>query len=282
MINCLIVDDEPVARSIIRNYCEHLPFLNIVGECGNAFESKEKLAAGGVDLLFPDIHMPVISGIGFASILKDSPLVIFTTAYQEYAVNAFELSAVDYLLKPFSLERFIIAVDKAKEKLGRVAGPLIQQHLFIRSGGKLIKVAHHDCLFCEAQGNYTKVVTKEGVLQTKVSFTEFIGLLPEDMFIRVHHSFIINKYAFSHIEGNRVFIAAFEIPKCLHIHSSGGFHSKDPQSHADGYLKDIMSFFGVRDYKSIVVEGHQAAPDKAPEIISSAKAKFPEIIHWLS
>jgi DNA-binding LytR/AlgR family response regulator len=212
MIKCLIVDDEPVARSIIRSYCGHLPFLHILAECGNALESKERLQAGAIDLLFLDIHMPVISGIGFLSTLKNPPLVIFTTAYQEYAVNAFDLSAIDYLLKPFSLERFIVAVDKVKEKLGRMSASVIQPHVFVRSGGKLIKVAHQDCLFAEAQGNYTKVITTEGNLKTKVSFTEFTGLLPEDIFIRVHRSFIINRYAFSHIEGDRVFIRAHAIP----------------------------------------------------------------------
>lgn len=212
MINCLIVDDEPVARSIIRTYCGHLPFLHIVAECGNALEVKKWLEAGDVHLLFMDIHMPVISGIGFMSTLKHPPLVIFTTAYQEYALNAFELSAIDYLLKPFSLERFIIAVDKAKEKLRHINAPVVQQHLFIKSGSKLIKVAYQDCLFAEAQGNYTKIVTTEGGLQTKMSFTDFIGLLPEDTFIRVHRSFIINRHAFSHIEGNRVFVGQHAIP----------------------------------------------------------------------
>jgi DNA-binding LytR/AlgR family response regulator len=212
MINCLIVDDEPVARSIIRSYCAHLPFLHIVAECGNALEAKERLEAGGIDLLFLDIHMPVISGTGFVSTLKDRPLVIFTTAYQEYAVQAFELSALDYLLKPFSLERFIVAVDKAKGKLAQIGVPAAQQHVFVKSGGKLIKVSHQHCLFAEAQANYTKVITTERILHTKISFTEFIALLPEATFIRVHRSFLINRYALSHIEGNRAFIGAHEIP----------------------------------------------------------------------
>src|ERR1700733_12344701 len=104
MIDCLLVDDEPMARSIIRNYCSHLPMLRIITECGNALEAKEILSTQKVDLLFLDIHMPVLNGISFLNTLKDPPQVIFTTAYQEYAVNAFDLSACDYLLKPFSLE----------------------------------------------------------------------------------------------------------------------------------------------------------------------------------
>src|SRR3954468_11540135 len=117
MINCLIIDDEPVARSIIRNYCSHIPVLNILAECGNALDAKDILLDEKVDLLFLDIHLPVLNGMEFLNTLKHSPLVIFTTAYEEYAVNAFNLSACDYLLKPFSLDRFIIAVDKVKERL---------------------------------------------------------------------------------------------------------------------------------------------------------------------
>src|SRR4051794_24287134 len=143
-ISCLIVDDEPVARSIIRNYCAHLPFLNIAGECGNALDAKAFLSTHKADLLFLDINMPVLSGIGFLNTLKDPPLVIFTTAYQEYALNAFDLDACDYLLKPFSLERFIVAVDRAKERLQQPSRetPVKGQHdyFFIRSEGNIYKI----------------------------------------------------------------------------------------------------------------------------------------------
>src|SRR5476651_1237406 len=105
MIACLIVDDEPVARGILRNYCGHLPFLRIVAECGNAFEAKEVLQHTKIELIFLDINMPVLSGVSFLSTVKNPPVVIFTTAYQEHAVTAFDLAVCDYLLKPFSLER---------------------------------------------------------------------------------------------------------------------------------------------------------------------------------
>jgi DNA-binding LytR/AlgR family response regulator len=219
MINCLVVDDEPVARSIIRNYCSHLPYLNIVAECGNALEAKDLLLANEIDLLFLDIHMPVLNGIGFLNTLKNAPQVIFTTAYQEYAVNAFDLAACDYLLKPFSLERFIVAVDKAREKLQQTAKPAIenslsaqQNYFFIRAEGKIYKVLYDECLYAEAQGNYTKVVKTESVILTKMPFSTFIDLLPDELFIRVHRSFIINKTMISHIEGNRVFVKQKEIP----------------------------------------------------------------------
>ena len=219
MIDCLIVDDEPVARNIIRNYCSHLPFLQIVGECGNALEAKEIISTQKIDLLFLDIHMPVLNGIGFLNTLKHAPQVIFTTAYQEYAVNAFDLAACDYLLKPFSLDRFIIAVDKVKEK---IEGPAniqtsnnqgaTQNYFFVKAEGKIFKVANNECLYAEAQGNYTKVFTLDSVILTKMPFSAFIALLPAELFTRVHRSFVINKAMISHIEGNRVFIKQKELP----------------------------------------------------------------------
>lgn len=219
-INCLIVDDEPVARRIIRSYCSHLPFLTIVAECGNALEAKERLLTGDVDLLFLDIRMPVLSGIAFLHTLKTAPQVIFTTAYQEYAVNAFDLAACDYLVKPFSLERFIIAVDRAKVRLAQQSSKLSvepngtapQGYLMIKHEGKISKVSYTDCLYAEAQANYTKVVTTHKILLTKMPFTEFTALLPVEIFTRVHRSFIVNKGAVNYIEGNRVFIRGEEIP----------------------------------------------------------------------
>jgi DNA-binding LytR/AlgR family response regulator len=214
-IKCLIVDDEPVARSVIRNYCSHLPFLNIIGECGNALDAKAFLSENTADLLFLDINMPVLSGIGFLNTLKDSPIVIFTTAYQEYALTAFDLAACDYLLKPFSLERFIVAVDRAVERLKQPAKsvsekPIVQDYFFIRSEGKVYKIAHADCLYAEAQGNYTKVVTVNATVLTKMSFTSFTVLLPGEIFSRSHRSFVVNKI--DSIEGNRVFIGQNEVP----------------------------------------------------------------------
>ncbi|MEO6731967.1 MAG: response regulator [Ferruginibacter sp.] len=219
MITCLIIDDEPVARNIIRNYCSHLPFLKVVGEFGNALEAKSFLSEHDTDLLFLDVHMPVLSGIGFLKSLKRTPLVIFTTAYQDYAINAFDLNAVDYLLKPFSLERFIIAVDKAKEKSGisinraSEEAPLIyKDHFFVKAEGKIVKVIFGECLYIEAQGNYTKIVTLNSTILTKMSLSDTITLLPTEIFTRVHRSYIINKKLISSIEGNRVFVKGKEVP----------------------------------------------------------------------
>jgi len=217
MISCLIVDDEPVARSIIRNYCSHLPFLVIAGECGNALEAKDILLTTKVDLLFLDINMPVLNGISFLSTIKNPPLVIFTTAYDEYAVTAFDLAACDYLRKPFSMERFIIAVDKAREKLNPPVLPSptdgsVDDGCFVRSEGRLINIRFNNCLYAEAQGNYTRVVMESKSIMTKMPFSEFIKMLPLADFIRVHRSFVINKAKISHLEGNRIFLTDREVP----------------------------------------------------------------------
>jgi DNA-binding LytR/AlgR family response regulator len=218
--NCLIADDEPIAREIIQNYCNHLPALNVVASCSNALEAKEELQKQKVDILFLDINMPVLDGIAFLKTVKDPPLVIFTTAYKEYALNAFDLSACDYLLKPFSLERFIVAVDKAiaqlalRASINQPAGTetKAEDQLFIKVDTRIYKILYRDILYAEASGNYTKIVTLKNTLMPGMTFSHFEQQLPSSLFVRVHRSFIINKTAISHIEGNRVFINQVEIP----------------------------------------------------------------------
>jgi len=217
MINCLIIDDEPIARDIIRNYCSHLSYLNIIAECGNALDAKSILLKQQADLLFLDIHMPVLDGLAFLNTLKNPPQVIFTTAYKEYAVNAFELSAIDYLVKPFSLERFIVAVDKVMERLNKVTGKKnIASHpepfIFIKADNKIYQLQQQEWLYSEAQGNYTKIVTTATALLPYLSFSAFESLLPPDFGLRVHRSFIVNRSKITHIEGNRLFIGQYQIP----------------------------------------------------------------------
>ena len=218
MYNCLIADDEPIAREIIQGYCDHLPFLKVIKCCGNALEAKIELQRQKTDILFLDINMPVLDGIAFLKTLTKPPLVIFTTAYKEYALTAFDLSVCDYLLKPFSLERFIIAVDKAidrmpKKRIDSNNGLESEEDfIFIKSGGKIIRILHDDLHFAEAQGNYIKIVSSNKAALTNMTFANFEELLPKNIFIRVHRSFIVNKSKISHIEGNTVFIDKAEIP----------------------------------------------------------------------
>ncbi len=218
MYNCLIVDDEPIAIEIIQNYCNHLPFLKVIGCCSNTLEAKSALQKQEINILFLDINMPVLDGIAFLKTLTQQPQVIFTTAYKEYAINAFDLSACDYLLKPFSLERFIIAVDKAIERLDKKeihpenVFEKRENFFFIKSNGKIIKIQHDDFLLAEAQGNYIKISSSKITILANMTFADFEEMLPKNTFIRVHRSFIINKSKISYIEGNTVFIAKTEIP----------------------------------------------------------------------
>jgi DNA-binding LytR/AlgR family response regulator len=220
-MNCLIVDDEPIAREIIKTYCGHLPDLKVIGMCGNAMEAKTILQKQHVDILFLDINMPVMDGISFVKTMRNPPQVIFTTAYKEYAIDAFDLAACDYLLKPFSLERFVIAVDKALEKLqprdtlpiGKDQNnPEKADYLFIKTGDKISKIQYEDLLYAEANGNNIKIVTSQQTLLPAMTFSNFEELLPASQFLRVHRSFIINKAKITHIEGNRIFIDKLEIP----------------------------------------------------------------------
>ncbi|GAB3938396.1 LytR/AlgR family response regulator transcription factor [Larkinella terrae] len=217
--NCLIVDDEPIAREIIQTYCNHLPELNVVASCENAIEAKTEFQKHQIDILFLDINMPVLSGISFLKTLRYKSQVIFTTAYKEYALDAFDLSAVDYLLKPFSLERFIVAVDKALERLqpqlpvvNEKADSKSEDYLFIKTEGKIYKILHSDLLYAEASGNYTKIVMTQQTILPGMTFSSFEELLPKAVFLRIHRSFIVNKSKITHIEGNRVFIDKTEIP----------------------------------------------------------------------
>jgi len=216
--NCLIVDDEPIARDILVTYCGHLPSLHVSGICGNGLEAKKVLSESAIDILFLDIHLPVIDGISFFSTLKNPPQVIFTTAYKEYAVNAFDLAACDYLIKPFLLDRFIVAVDKAIERINGSAikkekvSELAEDSFFVRAEGRIYKVIYTDLLYAEAKGNYTSLVTDKSTIVPNMAFIAVEKILPPAIFTRVHRSFIINHSKITHLEGNRVFIGEHEIP----------------------------------------------------------------------
>jgi DNA-binding LytR/AlgR family response regulator len=222
--NCVIADDEPIARDIIQAYCNQLPYLEVVASCGNALEAKVALQTHRADILFLDINMPVMDGITFLKTLKTQPQVILTTAYKEYALDAFDLSVVDYLLKPFSLDRFMIAVDKAVERLQSSAQNTVtpaaavsddkpaEDFFFIKTDRKIFKIRFNELLYAEAAGNFTRFVTTTQTLTPSMTFSSAEELLPGQIFLRIHRSFIINKAMISHIEGNRVFISDKEIP----------------------------------------------------------------------
>lgn len=217
-IQCLIVDDEPLARKLIAGHVEKLPGWQIAGMCKNAIEAYELLMKDPVDVLFLDINMPVVSGIDFYRSLKDPPFLVFTTAYPEYAVEGFELEAVDYLLKPITFDRFIRTAERIKEKIeGRknVQESLFNRapdFIFIKHFSKLVKVRFEDILYLEAQKDFVKFVTSNDELLAGMTMKEAEDILPADRFLRVHRSYIVSLNAVTAMFGNTIEIGSHEIP----------------------------------------------------------------------
>jgi DNA-binding LytR/AlgR family response regulator len=221
--NCLIVDDEPIARKILENYVSQMPNLTCVGVCKNAFEALEKINSDSqIDLVFLDINMPNLSGTALAKMLPKKPLVIFTTAYADFAVESYELNAVDYLLKPFLFERFAQAVFRAIERMRdfTAISPVFepkneQKTIFIKSEGENYPVVLAEIMFCEAMKNYTKVVLANGkTLHPLVSISKFeedLTVLSPD-FLRIHRSFLVSKKYLASIGANYVLIGDHKIP----------------------------------------------------------------------
>jgi DNA-binding LytR/AlgR family response regulator len=220
--NCLVVDDEPIARKIIINYIEQMPLLKFEAEQINALNTIDYLrAANNINIIFLDINMPNLSGLQLLKIVQPQQPVIFTTAYAEYAVESYELNAVDYLLKPFSFERFTKAVYKAIDAITKTSRPVKEiavekrNVFFIKSDGKNYPVYIDDILYCEAMKNYTMVILKnEQKLMPLVSISKFESLLSDagGDFIQVHRSFLISRKQISSISSNSVTIDRFEIP----------------------------------------------------------------------
>ncbi|OSY89288.1 transcriptional regulator [Tenacibaculum holothuriorum] len=216
MIKYIIVDDEHIAHDIIKGYCDALPNLSLVQHCYDAIEAMEYLRNNKVDLIFLDLNMPKLKGFEFLKILQHPPNIIVTTAYKEHAIEGYELNIVDYLLKPFSFERFIKAVNKI-EKDKEVIQPTLdakkeEDSLFLRSNKKLIQVKIETVLFIEATGNYVKVVTKTSEIQVREKISDILKLFPTDEFFQVHKSFIVAKKHINEIEGNRILIDDYIIP----------------------------------------------------------------------
>ena len=212
---CIIVEDEPLAQNVLKKYIADHPSLELVGTCTDALEAQGILNKHDVQLIFLDINLPKLSGINFIKTLLQSPLIIFTTAYPEFAVEGFELNAVDYLLKPFSFERFLKAVNKVVEKLNN---PMVSKkeeknsYIFFRSDKKIHKVDLENILYIEAIGDYMKVITDSGQLIINETMKNLQEELPAGSFIRVHKSFIISRSKIKYIEGNYVQIEDKSIP----------------------------------------------------------------------
>jgi two-component system, LytTR family, response regulator len=200
-IRCLIIDDEPPAREIIRRYVQEIPTLKLMGECANAIQALTALQQHAVDLLFLDIRMPQLNGTDFIKTLKNPPKVIFTTAFSEYALEGYELDVVDYLMKPIRFDRFLKAVNKAYPLTGQATKPVAptvmeekknESFVYFRADRKMVKVMLDDILYIESMKDYIKVNTVQGVIITKQSISSVEAMLPEKLFVRTHRSFIVS------------------------------------------------------------------------------------------
>jgi DNA-binding LytR/AlgR family response regulator len=217
-MNVIIVDDEPLALEVIETYLENFPELILKGKCANAIEAFEALENEHIDLMFLDIQMPQISGIDFLKSLKNPPKVIFTTAFSNYALEGFELNVVDYLLKPFSLERFSKAVQKFKEIYlmnEKSITPEIEElpdYIFVKADKKLIKVHFEDIFFVEGLKDYVMLHTPSGRIVTLQTMKSLEEKLPSDTFIRVHRSFIVNLKLIELLESNSLIVKKKKIP----------------------------------------------------------------------
>ena len=208
----IAVDDEPIALDIVRSHASKVPYLNLKAEFIDAFKAIDYLNKEPVDIVFLDIKMPDISGIDFVKSLNVKPLVIFTTAYSEHAVNGFDLDAVDYLLKPFSLSRFIKACNKAHE-LFQIRNKNIQNnYIFLKTGYEQVKVFFDEILYLEAAGNYVSFVLKDKSVLSRMTFTEVESLLQPEKFLRIHRSFMVAISQINKIERHQVTVANLVIP----------------------------------------------------------------------
>ena len=217
-LNCLIVDDEPLAIKVLETHIENISSLHIAASCNNAFEAMDVLKKNTIDLMFLDIHMPKLMGHEFLRTLRNPPKVIFTTAYKEYALDAFELDAIDYLLKPVTLERLIKSINKfsnvpaleIKEENNLVDN---EGFIYFRAERKMIKVGYSDIVYIESMKDYVKIIRAGNKpLLVKQSISSLEDVLPAHLFLRIHRSYIVAINKIDAFTNNDVEIGGQEIP----------------------------------------------------------------------
>jgi DNA-binding LytR/AlgR family response regulator len=209
----MIVEDEPVSQDILKAYIADCPNLSLVVTCKNAFEANDVLMNRKVDLMFLDINMPGLSGMKFYQSLSHPPFVIFTTAYPEFALEGFEVDAVDYLLKPFPFHRFLKAVNRAVERLKAMTGnQLKEDFVLFKSDKKIHKVLLSDIFYLEALGDYVKIHLTDRFILVHETLQNLHSRLPEPPFYRIHKSFVVSVNKFSYMEGNSLQMGDQSIP----------------------------------------------------------------------
>jgi len=219
-LNCVIIEDEPLARNLMTEYVRKVPELNLLNAFSNPLEALEALRTLSVDLLFLDVQMPEITGISLLKVLKKRPLVVLTTAYSEYALEGYELDVADYLLKPITFERFLKSIDKIMQRLEAEPKPLIttSEHsptptfVFVKDGTKLVKIQLDEILYVEGLKDYVTIHTTHQKITTLQRMKALEEQLPADKFIRIHNSFIVSLNAIEVVQKNEVEIKGASLP----------------------------------------------------------------------
>ena len=221
MINCLVVDDEPIAREGLMEYVRQIDYLNPVAQCKSAAEAAGLLQKNKIDLIFLDIQMPKLTGIEFIKALAEPPLVIFTTAYSEYALEGFELDVVDYLLKPISFARFLKSVEKAQNYLHarNKEVSITSDFFFIKCNGKIEKIVMAEVIYIEAMSNYVIIYTRQKKYITYLTFSGIEEQLPAHLFVRIHKSYLVAISAIQTIDGNEVVTNLMRLPLSKSYHN---------------------------------------------------------------
>ena len=216
-LHCLIIDDEPVARKGMEEYVKEVEFLHLVAKCENTLKATSYLEQGAVDLIFLDIRMPKLSGIDFLKSLRNPPMVIFTTAYSEYALEGYALEVMDYLVKPISFERFLKAANKAFDfyrLTHRVESEkeTVPDYFFVKCDSKFEKVRYEEVLYVEALQNYVIIHLPGRKLITYLTLSGLEAQLPKEKFMRVHKSFVVSLSKITAVDGNEIVIDTVKIP----------------------------------------------------------------------
>jgi DNA-binding LytR/AlgR family response regulator len=210
-IKCIVTDDEPFARKGLQGYIEKIDFLQLTGICEDALQLNNMLAREKTDLVFLDIEMPFMTGVDFLRNLNNPPRIIFTTAYEKYAVQGFELEVLDYLMKPISFERFLRSANKAYDYFNQRTQAQTD-HVFVKADNRLEKIVFSEILFIEAMENYVGIYTTRKKIITHSTLKNMQESLPEAGFVQTHKSYLVNIGAIGSIEGNTLNIGAYQVP----------------------------------------------------------------------
>jgi len=213
-INCISIDDEKLARSLLKDYISKVSFLNDLGQYKDPVEALAIIEREQVDLIFLDIQMPEMTGLEFLKTLSDSPVIIFTTAYAEYAIEGYQFEVADYLLKPFSLDRFLQAVNKSKKmiSLKQMHPEDSKNYLMVKSDHRILKIDHQDIIYIEGLKEYVSIYTEDGKrIITLMALKNLETILPSN-FLRVHKSYIVSFNKIKALEGNQLILGLHKIP----------------------------------------------------------------------